>query len=79
MKTEKRETTDVSSRLGELKKEFAQGQAELIELDKRRQELRDGLLRVAGAIQVLEEFTANDAEVSSQPETDIRNNQAKPK
>ena len=47
----------LSLRLDELKREFEQGQAALADLDKQRQELRDGLLRLAGAIQVLEEFT----------------------
>ncbi|MCC7207409.1 MAG: hypothetical protein IT323_08890 [Anaerolineae bacterium] len=43
-------------RLQELKAEFEQGTARLSELDRQRADLRDGLLRIAGAIQILEEL-----------------------
>lgn len=42
-------------RLEELKQEFEKGQQQLETLDKQRAELRDTLLRISGAIQVLEE------------------------
>ncbi len=42
-------------RLEELKQEFEKGQQQLDALDKQRADLRDTLLRISGAIQVLEE------------------------
>lgn len=55
---------DMAARLKELKSEYAHAQAELMELDRHRQELRDGMLRVAGAIQVLEEFSRNTSDAA---------------
>lgn len=45
----------VSERLGQLKAEFESGQKVLRDLEIRQQEVRDTLLRIGGAIQVLEE------------------------
>ncbi|MFH1860621.1 MAG: hypothetical protein ABH870_06380 [bacterium] len=45
----------LQKRLEELKEEFQKGQQQLDTLDKQRAELRDTLLRISGAIQVLEE------------------------
>jgi septal ring factor EnvC (AmiA/AmiB activator) len=45
----------LQSRLGKLRGEFARGQEQLIETEARARELREKLLRIAGAIQVLEE------------------------
>lgn len=42
-------------RLQELKTEFETGQKRLVELDAQRAGLRETLLRISGAIQVLEE------------------------
>ena len=47
-----------SNRLENLKREFATGQARLARLDEERVNLRDTLLRISGAIQVLEEELA---------------------
>lgn len=47
---------DVSERLGQLREERARGERQLELLDRHRAELRDTLLRIAGAIQVLEEL-----------------------
>ncbi len=47
-------------RLDELKKEFAAGQARATELDKQQSTLQQTLLRISGAIQVLEEELASD-------------------
>jgi chromosome segregation ATPase len=47
-----------SNRLENLKREFATGQARLARLDEDRANLRDTLLCIRGAIQVLEEELA---------------------
>jgi hypothetical protein len=46
----------MEKRLQELRKEFKMGEAQLEVLDQRRAQLRDTLLRISGAIQVLEEL-----------------------
>lgn len=43
-------------RLRELKAEFESGQKVLADLDARRDNLRETMLRISGAIQVLEEL-----------------------
>ena len=43
-------------RLEELREELAQGRIQLDALDRRREDLRETMLRIAGAIQVLEEL-----------------------
>ena len=43
------------ARLEELKKEFQAGQARLQELEEQERRLRETLLRISGAIQVIEE------------------------
>ena len=45
----------LQSRLGKLRNEFAHGQEQLVQTEARARELRETLLRIAGAIQVLEE------------------------
>jgi hypothetical protein len=47
----------MDSRLLTLKKEFEKGQEELNRLEQRRQELYATMLRISGAIQVLEELS----------------------
>lgn len=49
----------VSKRLGELKDEFESGQAKLREVERQEAYLRETLLRISGAIQVLEELDRN--------------------
>jgi hypothetical protein len=46
----------IEKRLQELRTEYSRGEQQLAQLDQRRQELRDTLLRISGAIQVLEEL-----------------------
>ena len=48
----------LQKRLEELKAEFNDGQKMLNELETRRENLRQTLLRISGAIQVLEEELA---------------------
>ncbi len=48
------------TRLEELKSELAEGKKMGIELDNRRAELRDSMLRISGAMHVLEEQLAVD-------------------
>jgi hypothetical protein len=48
-------------RLEGLRAEFEKGQQHLARLDQQRNEVRDTLLRISGAIQVLEELLATDA------------------
>ena len=46
----------IQSRLEMLKREFATGQARLRELESEQMQVRETLLRISGAIQVLEEM-----------------------
>jgi hypothetical protein len=48
----------IKGRLAALKADFETGERELIALEQRSVELRRQLLRLSGAIQVLEELTA---------------------
>lgn len=77
-KTKGREVVDAAARLHELRAEFEQGQAKLIELDRHRQELRDGLLRISGAIQVLEELCKDTVDTSPEAESATVKQQQEP-
>jgi hypothetical protein len=59
----------IEQRLTELRTEFETGQKMLAELETRQAELRNTLLRISGAIQVLEELHAQPSEqpVNGQP------------
>lgn len=50
----------LEQRLSELKAEFESGQNALNELEAKKQNLRETLLRISGAIQVLEEELAKE-------------------
>jgi hypothetical protein len=52
----------VEDRLQQLRNEFEKGQQEMARLERRRQELRDTMLRISGAIRVLEELTAQNSQ-----------------
>lgn len=54
----------MTERLKTLEDEFHKGQQMLSELDQRRAEIRDTLLRIAGAIQILKELSAGPAEAA---------------
>lgn len=47
----------VNERLASLREEFDQGKAMLADLEREAAELRDGLLRIAGAIRALEDLS----------------------
>ena len=51
----------LQARLAELKREYQLGEGQLGELTRREAALRETLLRIAGAIQVLEELLAGTA------------------
>jgi predicted nuclease with TOPRIM domain len=46
----------ITARLDELKQEYSRGQTRLQELDIQQAALRETMLRISGAIQVLEEM-----------------------
>lgn len=54
--------TQIEQRLGELKAEFEAGQQMLAELEAKQANLQQTLLRISGAIQVLEELLSNHDE-----------------
>ena len=51
----------LEQRVQELKQEFETGQQRLADLDNQAGQLRQTLLRISGAIQVLEEMLASEA------------------
>ncbi|MBP1468720.1 hypothetical protein EYB53_023600 [Candidatus Chloroploca sp. M-50] len=55
-------TNPFTARLAQLRAEHEAGQKMLTELDAKRQEIRDTLLRISGAIQVLDEELAKVAQ-----------------
>ena len=57
----------LEKRLAELKAEFDSGKKVMAEYEAKQAELRDTLLRISGAIQILEE------EISKENETDNKN------
>ena len=52
----------LEERLGQLKTEFESGQQMLVELEAKQANLRETLLRISGAIQVLEELLKADGQ-----------------
>lgn len=57
----------LEKRLSELKKEFEEGQKMFSEVESKRENLRQSLLRISGAIQVLEEELAKEAQPPKPP------------
>ncbi len=51
----------LEKRLDALRQEFASGQNQLAKLDAERTNIRDTLLRISGAIQILEETLGEEA------------------
>ncbi len=52
--------TQLEKRLAELKAEYESGQKMLADLEKKHGEIEATLLRISGAIQVIEEMLAQD-------------------
>jgi hypothetical protein len=52
----------IETRLAELRAEFETGQRMLADLEERREKVRESMLRIAGAIQVLEEVGGEEKE-----------------
>ena len=59
----------MEQRLRELREEFERGEKQLTLLDQKRQELRDTMLRISGAMQVLEELLSQGASVPQPSDT----------
>ena len=58
----------LEQRLNELRTEFDAGQKMLVDLENQQTNLRNTLLRISGAIQVLEELIASEGNVGETPE-----------
>jgi hypothetical protein len=54
-------------RLQELREDYTSGENQLAQLDRHRVQLQDGLLRTAGAIQMLEELIAASGTFDAEP------------
>ena len=65
--------TDLQNRLQILKAEFERGQRTLAELEAQQIQVRQTLLRISGAIQVLEECLG-DTQADSEIAADVANN-----
>jgi len=59
----------MQSRLAELRQEYQLGQGQLHELTQQEAVMRETLLRISGAIQVLEEMLAQDQKNDNGQET----------
>lgn len=58
----------LEQRLKILRTEFESGQKMLADLENQQATIRDTLLRISGAIQVLEEMIANESGIEEEPE-----------
>ncbi|MGV8174347.1 MAG: hypothetical protein ACP5OU_01445 [Methanothrix sp.] len=57
----------LEKRLDELKAEYDQGEKMLSDLDARREQVRQTLFRISGAVQVLEELLKEEGDTSEEP------------
>ena len=57
----------LEKRLDQLRQEYGEGQKMLAELDQKRANLRDTLLRISGAVQVLEETLGEEGGEVTRP------------
>ncbi len=58
----------MDERLAQLRAELEKGQHRLLQLDRERQEVRDTMLRISGAIHVLEELLQQNTQHSAATE-----------
>lgn len=58
----------LEQRLNELRDQFESGQKMMAELESKQANLRDTLLRISGAIQVLEELIASESAIGDTTE-----------
>jgi predicted nuclease with TOPRIM domain len=61
----------LEKRLSELKTEFEAGQKMIADLDSKQANLRDTLLRISGAIQILEEEIAKAVDNADNNESNL--------
>jgi hypothetical protein len=66
----------IQTRLEVLRKEFETGQAELDKAQKQAAYLRETVLRISGAVQVLEELLAEEHSVEQRNGTDPANQES---
>ena len=64
----------ITQRLEKLQAEYASGQQMLAELEAKQENLKTTLLRISGAIQVLEELLAESPAASTEEQTIIQQN-----
>jgi hypothetical protein len=65
--------TLIEQRLKELRAEFESGQRMMDELEIKKVNLRDTLLRISGAIQVLEELIRSESSAGEMPVKSVQN------
>lgn len=58
----------LEARLHDLREQYAAGQSAMAEIGRKQEELRATLLRIFGAIQVLEELLGKSPEPASPPD-----------
>jgi septation ring formation regulator EzrA len=66
----------LEQRIQELKTEFDAGQKMLVDLEQRRATLEQTLLRITGAIQVLEELLATETDAGRKSESGLSSSDA---
>ena len=64
----------ITQRLEKLQAEYTSGQQMLAELEAKQENLKSTLLRISGAIQVLEQLLAESSEASLEEQTAIPQN-----
>ena len=64
----------ITQRLEKLRAEYASGRQMLTELEAKQENLKSTLLRISGAIQVLEELLAESSAASTEEQTTIQQN-----
>lgn len=65
----------IEQRLNELRAEFESGQKMLADLESQQANLRNTLLRISGAIQVLEELIATESSIAEMQDHEGKNSE----